>query len=51
VDPDVRSIDALLLGVAEGADRFNADVEKLLQQTRARAPWTPLTIPLTGHDY
>jgi len=49
--PEVRSVDALLLGVAEGANRFNGDIKALLQQARARGAWIPLTVPVAGVDY
>jgi deoxyribose-phosphate aldolase len=47
----VRSIDALLLGVAEGADLFNADIDLLLAEATHRQSWLPLSVPLSGHDY
>lgn len=48
----VRSMDTLLLCIAEGVSRFNADVDNLMGQARARA-WAgiPLTVPLRGVDY
>jgi deoxyribose-phosphate aldolase len=47
----VRSIDALLLGAAEGADLFNADTDSLLAEATRRQSWLPLSIPVIGHDY
>jgi deoxyribose-phosphate aldolase len=47
----VRSIDVLLLAVAEGMDRFNGDVISLLDEAESRAAWLPLTVPVQGWDY
>lgn len=47
----VRSIDVLLLAVAEGMDRFNGDVDSLLDEARSRAESRPMAVPLHGWDY
>lgn len=47
----IRSIDALLLGVAEGGRLFNADVDSLLAEATRRQEWLPLNVPLAGYDY
>ncbi|HEV7147562.1 MAG TPA: hypothetical protein VGN48_11265, partial [Pedococcus sp.] len=47
----IRSIDALLLGVAEGGRLFNADVDSLIAEATRRQEWLPLNVPLPGYDY
>jgi len=47
----VRTIDVLLLGVAEGANRFNGDVQALIQEAENRSQWLPMTVPLPRWDY
>ncbi|KQZ87689.1 hypothetical protein ASD62_19340 [Phycicoccus sp. Root563] len=47
----VRRLETLLLCIALGIDRFNGDVEDLMQ-TAVRAEWLgPLTIPQAGVDF
>jgi deoxyribose-phosphate aldolase len=47
----VRSLDAMLLCVAEGVGRFNADVEHIMATAQLRAESGPLIVPLPGWDY
>jgi deoxyribose-phosphate aldolase len=47
----VRTIDLLLLTIAEGANRFNGDVHALIQEAENRAPWLPMVVPDRGWDY
>ena len=47
----VRTIDLLLLTMAEGANRFNCNVQALIQEAEDRAPWLPLVVPNRGWDY
>lgn len=47
----VRSIDVLLLGMAEGANRFNGDVQGLIHQIETQALGRPMVIPHRGWDY
>ncbi|HEV7145882.1 MAG TPA: hypothetical protein VGN48_02670, partial [Pedococcus sp.] len=47
----VRSLDAMLLCIAEGVGRFNADVEDILATAQLRAQSGPLMVPLPGWDY
>ena len=47
----VRSLDLLLLTIAEGANRFNGDAQALIQEAENRAPWLPLVVPHRGWDY
>lgn len=41
----------MLLGVAEGVDRFNADVIQVLREAARQASLAPLMVPLAGLDY
>jgi deoxyribose-phosphate aldolase len=47
----VRSLDAMLLCVAEGVGRFNADVQHIMATAQLRAQFGPLIVPLPGLDY
>jgi deoxyribose-phosphate aldolase len=47
----VRNLDVLLLALAEGADRFNGDVEAILGEAKGRSAWMPITVPVRGWDY
>lgn len=49
--PLVPSVDALLLGLAEGIDLFNGDIDALLAEAGSRPDWRPMMVPLRGHDY
>ncbi|WP_457255983.1 hypothetical protein [Pedococcus sp. P5_B7] len=47
----VRSLETLLLCIAEGIERFNGDVDQLMAAARRSAAAGPLTVPLPGTDY
>jgi deoxyribose-phosphate aldolase len=47
----VKSLDSMLICVAEGVDLFNGDPESLLQEAARRATNGPLVIPERGVDY
>lgn len=47
----VRSLDTMLLCIAEGVGRFNADVDQLMAAARRSAARGPLSVPLPGIDY
>lgn len=47
----VPSLHVLLLAIAEGIDRFNADVPQILQQAARQASLAPLLVPKAGLDY
>jgi deoxyribose-phosphate aldolase len=47
----VRSLNVLLLCLAEGMDRFNGDVEQLLAQLREGNRAAPVQVPEPGVDY
>lgn len=47
----VRSLDAMLLCIAEGVGRFNADVEQIMATAQLRAQSGQLVVPLPGWDY
>ncbi|HEV7146057.1 MAG TPA: hypothetical protein VGN48_03565 [Pedococcus sp.] len=47
----VRSLDVMLLCIAEGVGRFNADVEHIMATAELRAQSGPLVVPLPGWDY
>lgn len=46
-----RSLDRLLIGRAEGVDRFNADVETVLAEARRRSNSDQICVPLSGVDF
>jgi deoxyribose-phosphate aldolase len=47
----VRSLDSMMICVAEGVDRFNGDPESLLQDAARRSAAGPLVVPVRGVDY
>jgi deoxyribose-phosphate aldolase len=47
----VRSLNVLLLCLAEGMDRYNGDVEQLLAQLREPNRAAPVQVPEPGVDY
>ena len=47
----VPSLHVLLLALAEGVDRFNADIADILRNARWQQRLTPITVPLPGIDY
>ena len=47
----VKSLEALLVCVSMGVDRFNADPAKLLRTAKRSAELGPLTVPAPGLDY
>ncbi len=47
----VDSVDKLLICLAEGVDRFNADIDLVLAEARARADSGGLFVPVAGADY
>lgn len=47
----LKSLEALLVCVSMGVDRFNADPKKLLQTAKRSAELGPLTVPAPGLDY
>lgn len=47
----VRSLDVLLLGMAEGIDRFNANLDAILHQAEDRVQLGGIRIPRPGIDY
>jgi deoxyribose-phosphate aldolase len=47
----VRSLDSMMICVAEGVDRFNGDPESLLQDAARRIAAGPLVVPVRGVDY
>lgn len=49
--PRVRTLDMLLIGLAEGADRFNGDPADILRQAQDRQHDGGIRIPQPGEDY
>lgn len=49
--PPVRSLDMLLICLAEGADRFNGDPAMILREAQDRQSRGGIWIPRPGHDY
>ena len=47
----LKSLEALLVCVSMGLDRFNADPKKLLKAAKRAAELGPLTVPTPGLDY
>jgi deoxyribose-phosphate aldolase len=47
----VRSLDSMMICVAEGVDRFNGDPESLLQDAARRSAAGCLVVPVGGVDY
>jgi deoxyribose-phosphate aldolase len=47
----VRSLDSMMICVAEGVDLFNGDPESLLTEAERRITASPLVVPLRGVDY
>jgi deoxyribose-phosphate aldolase len=47
----VRSLDSMMICVAEGVDRFNGDPESLLKDAARRITAGPLVVPVRGIDY
>ncbi len=47
----VRTVDIMLICIAEGVDRFNADIAKLLASASEAAGNTKLRLPVRGLDY
>lgn len=47
----VSSLHMMLLAIAEGVDRFNADVEVVLREAGRQASYAPLFVPLRGLDF
>ena len=48
---ELKSLEALLVCVSMGLDRFNADPKKLLRAAKRSAEVGPLTVPAHGLDY
>jgi hypothetical protein len=46
----VRSLDLMLLGMAEGVDRFNADTSLIVRQARERDRAGGIRVPRPGVD-
>jgi len=47
----VRSLDSMLICIAEGVDRFNGDPDTLLSEAARRLAAGPLVVPVRGVDY
>jgi deoxyribose-phosphate aldolase len=47
----VRSIDSMMICIAEGVDRFNGDPESILKNAARRAESGPLIVPVPETDY
>ncbi|WP_345501447.1 beta/alpha barrel domain-containing protein [Pedococcus ginsenosidimutans] len=47
----VRSLDSMMICVAEGVDLFNGDPASLLTEAERRITASPLVVPLRGVDY
>ncbi len=47
----VRSLDSMIICVAEGVDLFNGDPESLLQDAARRIALGPLVVPVKGVDF
>lgn len=47
----VRSLDSMLICIAEGVDRFNGDPDSLLKEATRRAATGPLIVPVRDVDY
>lgn len=47
----VRSLETMLLCVAEGVGRFNGDVDLLMAAAQRGTELGPLSVPLAGTDY
>lgn len=47
----VRSLDSMMICVAEGVDRFNGDPESLLKDAARSIAAGPLVVPVRGVDY
>jgi deoxyribose-phosphate aldolase len=47
----VSSLDAMMICVAEGVDRFNGDPESLLKDAAGRIAAGCLVVPVRGVDY
>ena len=47
----VKSVDSMMICIAEGVDRFNGDPESLLKDVARRATVGPLVVPVPGVDY
>jgi hypothetical protein len=47
----VRSLDCMMICLAEGVDRFNGDPESILEEAARRVARYPLVVPLRGLDY
>jgi deoxyribose-phosphate aldolase len=47
----VRSLDSMMLCLAEGVDRFNGDPSSLVREAAQRTAAGPLVVPVRGVDY
>jgi deoxyribose-phosphate aldolase len=47
----VRSLDCMMICIAEGVDRFNGDPESVLKDAARRIARCPLVVPVRGVDY
>lgn len=47
----VRSLDSMMICIAEGVDRFNGDPEAILENAARRAACGPLVVPSPETDY
>jgi deoxyribose-phosphate aldolase len=47
----VRTLDSMMIGIAEGVDLFNGDAKELLDDAARRVSVRPLLVPLRGVDY
>jgi deoxyribose-phosphate aldolase len=47
----VKSVDSMMICIAEGVDRFNGDPESLLKDVARRTTVAPLVVPVPGVDY
>lgn len=47
----VKSVDAMMISIAEGVDRFNGDPDSLLKDAARRVTVGPLVVPVRGVDY
>lgn len=47
----VRSLDCMMICLAEGVDRFNGDPESILETAAGRITRCPLVVPVRGLDY
>lgn len=47
----VRSLETMLVCIAEGVGRFNGDVDRIMASAQYSARLGPLTVPLPGTDY